>query len=299
MQLSKFLQPMNAVTTHSVPGRRAGGASLLAIAVLWLGFFSFQAAAEDLPAAAKPASAGVTPMLPASVDLRPSFEKWGLPVLKQGKRGTCSVFTVAGALEFAAASKLQHGERFSVEFLNWGANKMNGEKDDGSFFSDLWSGFATYGACLEKTLPYRAEFDPTLAPSAEVLTEAKAQLALGLRHHWIKEWNVKTGLTEAEFLAVKRTLNQGWPVCGGFRWPKQPKWTDGVLGMCPADAVYDGHSVLLVGYRDDASQPGGGVFLFRNSNKDGPAGSMPYTYARAYMNDAIWIESDAPAPPAS
>ena len=270
-------------------GGRAKGLSLCSIVVLCLGFFSFRGGAEESPA---------TPTLPASVDLRPAFEKRGLPVLKQGKRGTCSVFTLAGALEFAAANNLQQGERFSVEFLNWGANKIAGTNEDGGFFSDLWSAFATYGICREKTMPYRAEFDPSLAPAAEVLTEAKAQLALGLRHHWIKEWNVRTGLSEAEFLAVKRTLNQGWPVCGGFRWPKQPKWTDGVLGMCPPEAVFDGHSVLLVGYRDDASQPGGGVFLFRNTNKNGPEGSMPYTYARTYMNDAIWIDSDAPARPA-
>jgi hypothetical protein len=53
-----------------------------------------------------------------------------------------------------------------------------------------------------------------------VLTEAKTRLALGLRPHWIKEWNVKTGLTGAQFLAIKRTLDQGWPVCAGLRWPK-------------------------------------------------------------------------------
>ncbi len=292
---------MNAITTHSVPRRRVGAAGLAVFVLLALdlGLCPLRVGAQEPPAAPAPASPGGAAVLPVSVDLRPRFEKWGLDELKQGKRGTCSVFTLVGALEFAAASKRQHGERLSVEFLNWGANKINGEKEDGSFFSDLWSAFAAYGICRENTLPYRAEFDPTLAPSAEVLTEAKAQMALGLRHHWIKEWNVKTGLTEAEFLAIKRTLNQGWPVCGGFRWPKQPKWTDGVLGMCPADAVYDGHSVLLVGYRDDPSQPGGGLFLFRNTNKDGPGGSMPYTYAREYMNDAIWIESDAPAPPTS
>jgi C1A family cysteine protease len=61
--------------------------------------------------------------------------------------------------------------------------------------------------------------------------------------------------------------------------------------MCPANAVYDGHSILLVGYRDDANQPGGGVFLFRNTNNGGHDGSMPYIYAQAYVNDAVWIDS--------
>jgi hypothetical protein len=48
--------------------------------------------------------------------------------------------------------------------------------------------------------------------------------------------------------------------------------------------------VLLVGYRDDATQPGGGVFLFRNTARNGRDGYMPYTFAQAYMNDAVWVD---------
>lgn len=244
----------------------------------------------SLSLAQAPLIASTAQTLPPSVDLRPTFDKWRLTPRTQGKRGTCSVFTVVGALEFATAKKQGHCEHFSVEFLNWAANRIAGENVDGGFFSDLWKAFAAYGVCAEKTMPYRAEFDPALAPSPEAIAEAKTRLTLGLRHHWIKEWNVKTGLTDEQFVAIKRTLQQGWPVCAGCRWPKQPKWSDGALQMCPADAVYDGHSVLLVGYRDDANQPGGGVFLFRNTNNGGHDGSMPYTYARAFVNDALWVD---------
>ena len=80
----------------------------------------------------------------------------------------------------------------------------------------------------------------------------------------------------------------------GFRWPKQEQWVDDVLQMCPSNAVRDGHSVLLVGYRDDTAQPGGGVFLFRNTARNGWDGSMPYAFARAYMNDAVWIDYKSP-----
>ncbi len=101
---------------------------------------------------------------------------------------------------------------------------------------------------------------------------------------------MNTGLTAEHWVNIKRTLAQGWPVCGGFRWPHDAKWVNSVLQMCPSNNVYDGHSVLLVGYRDDEAQPGGGVFLFRNSSGDGRDGAMPYVYARAYMNDATWID---------
>ncbi len=103
--------------------------------------------------------------------------------------------------------------------------------------------------------------------------------------------SINTGLTDAHLSGIKQTLTAGWPVCAGLRWPKHEKWINDVLQLCPPEAVRDGHSVLLVGYRDDPAQPGGGVFIFRNTANDGRDGSMPYAYAQAYMNDAAWIDS--------
>jgi hypothetical protein len=233
--------------------------------------------------------------LPPSVDLRPAFQQWGLAGRQQGGRPTCSSFTVAGAIEYAAAKRQGHGARLSVDFLNWAANKECGDADDGAFFSDLWKGFSARGICVEEDMPYQPAFDPARQPSADAIADAKTRLPLGLRLHWIKEWNVNTGLTGEHLAAIKTTLSRGWPVCGGFRWPKQEQWENEVLQMCAADTVRDGHSVLLVGYRDDAAQPGGGVFLFRNTSRAGHDGMMPYTYAQAYMNDAVWVDYEARA----
>jgi D-arabinan exo alpha-(1,3)/(1,5)-arabinofuranosidase (non-reducing end) len=225
-----------------------------------------------------------------SVDLRPTFERLGLAPRQQGDRPTCSVFTISGAVEFAVARRQGHTPRLSVEFLNWAADKVRGDTADGGFFSDLWKGFSAYGICSEADMPYESKLDPERSPSAAALADAKVRLSLGLRLHWIKGWNVNTGLSTEEITAIKRTLERGWPVCGGLRWPKQEKWVENVLQMCSADAVRDGHSVLLVGYRDDPAQPGGGVFLFRNTSGSGQDGSMPYGYAHEYMNDAVWID---------
>lgn len=226
---------------------------------------------------------------PASVDLRPRLEGWGLAPRRQGERGTCSVFTVTGALEYALAAREQHGTRLSVEFLNWAGHHAVGRTSDGGFFSDLWSGFERYGVCTEQRLPYRSEFDGSLMPDAATLTDAGDRKKLGLKLHWIKEWDVKTGLTDAQLQTIRKTIAGGWPVCGGFRWPKRPQWNASVLQMCPPNRVFDGHSVLLVGYRDDPQQPGGGVVIIRNSGGDGQDGYLPYDYLRAYMNDAAWI----------
>ncbi|MCL5097017.1 MAG: DUF2961 domain-containing protein, partial [Candidatus Omnitrophica bacterium] len=257
--------------------------------VLWIGLAVLLSQTQLFSGTDQPE----TMQLPSSADLRPEFREFQLTPRLQGARPTCSAFTITVALEFAAAKRQGHGTRLSIEFLNWAANKVCGDKGDGGFFSDLWKGFAQYGICADEDMPYQARFNPDELPSAGAMSDAKTRLALGLRLHWIKEWNVNTGLTDDELHNIKHTLSLGWPVCSGLRWPKQEKWTNDVLQMCPADAVRDGHSVLLVGYRDDADQPGGGVFIFRNSAHGGRDGMMPYAYAQAYMNDAVWIDYPA------
>src|SRR5208283_1179471 len=104
--------------------------------------------------------------------------------------------------------KQQRGERLSVEFLNWASNEASGQTNDGGMFSNLWKGYVAHGICLEQEMAYRAQFDPSQPPAAEVMAAAKSRLALGLRPHWIKEWNVHTGLTDEQFLALKRTLSK-------------------------------------------------------------------------------------------
>jgi hypothetical protein len=200
------------------------------------------------------------------------------------------VFTVAAALEYALAKSGQPGKCLSVEFLNWASNQTVGEATDGSFFSDLWNGFEKYGVCDEKAMPYCDHFDPERQPSAAALANGKPIAENDLTLHWIKPWDPNKGLNDEQFAGVKATLRAGWPVCGGFLWPKEAKWDDGVLGWAPREGVRDGHSVLLYGFRDDPSQPGGGVFLIRNSSKGPRYGAVTYEYVRAYMNDAVWVE---------
>lgn len=256
-----------------------------------LGMFGLGLLLTPVVATEPAAAAAVLKQPLALIDLRPRLEAWGLTARSQGSRPTCSVFTFTSALEFAVAQARQSGERLSVEFLNWAANQTGRGTRDGGFFSEMWDGFLAHGICAEKEMPYQTKFDPARSPDPAIQTEAKEKLTLGLQLRWIKKWDVNTGLSEAELDAIKQTLATGWPVCGGFRWPKQDQWKNEVLQMCPPAEVFDGHSVLLVGYRDDAAQPGGGVFIFRNTNRGGADGNMPYAYAQAYMNDAVWIES--------
>jgi len=222
------------------------------------------------------------------VDLRPFFRKWGLEPRSQGSRGTCSVFTVTGALEFAVAQKLGYSIRLSVEYLNWAAHKAVNRSADGGFFSEIWKGYEAYGICPEDRLPYLPVYNPDLQPSQELIRQAKKFRLPGLRLHWIKEWDVKTGLTDRQLAEIKRVLESGVPVCGGFRWPHKPQWKRNVLQMCRPEEVFDGHSVLLTGYDDKDS----GAFYILNSGGENREGAMSYEYVCAYMNDACYITSD-------
>ncbi len=241
---------------------------------------------------AKENTAATSAKLPPSVDLRPLFKDCGLAPRVQGERNTCSLFVICGAIEYAVASKQNLAVPLSVEFLNWAGNQTGKETLDGACFSELWKGLAAHGICPETEMPYQEYFDSTSKPSKQAIAHAAKLRDLGLQLHWIKEWDIHKGLNDEQLVEIKRTLARRWPVGGGFLWPKRryAKWEDGLLKMCPRDQVEDGHSVLLVGYRDDPRQPGGGVFLIRNSAGKLRGGMLSYEYVKAYMNDAIWID---------
>jgi hypothetical protein len=249
-------------------------------------------AADCSPVSAPPTPVAKAPAAKPPVDLRPFLQQWTLDARTQGGRGTCSVFAMNAAIEYAVATKEQRGTRLSVEFLNWAANEIGGAAIDGGCFSDLWAGYTAHGVCPEADMPYSDGFDPARKPNKKAVADAMKVHALGLQIHWIKQWDPNRGASDEQIAQIKKTLKRRWPVCGGFLWPKDegPLWKKDVLQVCPRSGVMDGHSVLLVGFQDDVSQPGGGVFLIRNSAGPGRDGMLTYAYVRAYMNDAAWID---------
>ena len=234
--------------------------------------------------------------LPSTVDLRPRLASVGLEVRCQKPRGACSVFTFVGAIEYALSMKAPIG-RLSVEFANWASNAAKDEKDDGDFFCNLLKGFEQHGICLECQMPYRAKFDPDLEPSAAALETAGWAKRQGIAFHWLKSTHFEPGLTREQFLNVKRVIASGWPVLGGFCWTKKPAWKyDNMINYYPRkDMILDsgGHSMLLVGYANDNTHPGGGVFILRDSG-DGKCGYMPYAHARDYLMDHGWFDFGEP-----
>jgi len=145
-------------------------------------------------------------------DLRPEFKKWRLDPVRQGDRGTCSVFTTNSALEFAYSRHMGKGVRLSVEYLNWAANQVTRKPSDGQFFHNCVAGFDKFGVCYAADMPYAAKFDARLAPSGKARTDARrlhATAEKAIRIHWINPLKPKPGLTDAHMHEIKAVLAIG------------------------------------------------------------------------------------------
>lgn len=205
----------------------------------------------------------------ACADLRPEFRRLGLATKAQGRRNTCSVCTMTAAMEFALSKKLNRGASLSAEYLNWACNQVIGNRteDRGQFFRDLEQGFNRWGTCAESLMPYAPAFAPDYSPSRQALQSAQWVRAEGLQFRWIKPNDGKVGVTHAHLEQTKQALRAGWPVCAGAS-----------------------HSVLVVGFLDDPSLPGGGRFYTRDSGS-GSEGSLTYADALARLCDILWVEA--------
>lgn len=219
------------------------------------------ARAEPLTPNSAPATA-----LPKHVDLRGAFSQWGLPIKPQLRRDTCAVFTFAGALEWALAKGTgERGVRLSEEYLNWAANQVAGDTEDGASYEDLIAAFDKWGICDERLMPYQNRYTGAV-PRQDAFTSARRVWELGFKRHWIAQ-RTENGLTDAHIAQMKKVLASGFPLCAYGR----------------------DHSILLVGYVEDSRVPHESYFITRNS--------ATRKYETIYCNAAkeefgsvLWIE---------
>jgi hypothetical protein len=235
--------------------------------------------------------------VPAQADLVPDFERLGLAPRVQGGRDTCSLFAITALAEFECAGKTPPPHvPLSEEFLIWAAHEAAGHKGDQAMFYEAVRGLSAFGLCSEDLMRYERKADAARKPSAAALADAAARSGRW-RVHWIRRWDLKRPLGDAEVLAIKAALAAGHPVACGLRWPIALAGHE-VLDVPPPDKVHDGHSIAFAGYQDDPKQNGGGTFVFRNwlgprwGNKG--YGVMSYAYARACTNDALWLHFGPP-----
>lgn len=167
------------------------------------------------------------------VDLRPEINTLGIAVRPtQAARGTCSVFAMTFLLEYMYAKNYGlKSPDYSEEYLNYASNLALGQKVDGGFFDEIDAGYQKYGIVDEVLVPYKSVFNPGLAVRPEV-TKKGAAIAPRLKPHFIKPWNVNTGLTAAQLLSILVQIKSGRPVAAGLRWPVLNKFAfEKVMGI--------------------------------------------------------------------
>lgn len=224
-----------------------------------------QAQTATPPTASNPPASA--PKTVTSIDLRGEFSRYGLPIKPQGRRNTCQVFTFTGALEYALARGSGYtGLRLSEEYLNWAADEVAGEKDDGAAYEELIAAFEQWGIASERYMPYLPRYNTNLTPPPLALTSAKEIWNLGFKRHWVAQ-RTTNGLTDEHINTMRKVLASGWPLC----------------------AYGHLHSILIVGFQDDPKMPGGGQFITRNSATQRYE-TIFYEASKTEFGSVLWIE---------
>ncbi len=236
--------------------------------------------------------------LPVTVDLRqsaPSGYQLGA-IRDQGQRGTCVIFSACELLDYYYPGRVH-----SPEFLDW---LYHLDVKSKIHASSLWTDDGTYphelvplltpqgnpnpdsslpyipagqGVPEESVAPYEDPI-PVNPPTAAPSQVAPGWLGSGLAGELTSPGGVSLGTDLLQFYllkddlpSLKQALSDGNPIMVAVPC-YEPAWDPTVLAQNNnIIADYHGqtdqtgyHSILLVGYQVDTSQPGGGLFLIRN-----------------------------------
>jgi len=196
-----------------------------------------------------------------TVDLRPVYRQYGIAFKNQGRRPSCSVFALLGALEYEYARAFGHAEPLSEEFLIWATLHQNPGTpvDDGFHFREVISALQTWGVARQELMPNTFGIKPSeIAPPD---ADARAD-ALG-RNQAIPVW-YRTG--DKYFVArVIDALNHATPVVVGIRWPHPNTLRNNHLLRDQRPLSHSAHAVTIIGYESPEGTIDGTTFIFRNS----------------------------------
>lgn len=191
--------------------------------------------------------------LPRSVSLVRNLP----PIRDQRHRGTCVAFATLSALETPA-------DDFSEQFVYALCKQRDGVPDvEGTWLGTAYPILRDVGVCFEKTWPYVTEpiagNEGQNPPPAAAMHEASSH-----RRSFIS-------LTPTDVQELKAALAAGFVI--SFSIPAYASWARNrevfrsgrIVMPLRGEQTPFGHAMALVGYQDEAFEPGGGRFLLRNS----------------------------------
>lgn len=207
------------------------------------------------------------------VDLRPEFAELGLYAKDQGRRPSCAVFAVVGAIEFETARVKGESPRFSEDYLIWATLKyknqdagalkgvlesLEGNEDAGFRFDEVLNAASQYGVALSEDMPNTFGKSMSAITDPPVPVQQKAKDQRNLRIHWISDSDHAKQLED-----IIEVLNLGRPVVLGVGWPSYKTITPRPY-ISGQKALY-GHAITIVGYQNETGKKEDTVFIFRNS----------------------------------
>ncbi|MBN8875474.1 MAG: C1 family peptidase [Rhodospirillales bacterium] len=199
------------------------------------------------------------------------------PVKQQGARGTCVAFATTACCEFALAAAGEPAPNLSEQFLFWATKTKTADPNHDLDWS--WLGYCAQaaeaeGICTEAEFRYDPDKLAQVAgptPPAAVIAAARKTRFKTARYVYKPKGGaalVLSALKQGVPAAISLPVFKAPPPHedGTTNWTASRAWAHGVVSTPPSDWVRaGGHSVCIVGFEPDPSEPLGGYFVCRNS----------------------------------
>ena len=235
---------------------------------------SLLASRGNLSASRKFAAFGVAPEISAEVDFRPEYREMGIGISKQGRRPSCAIHAVVGAIELLEGRRLGAAENLSEYYLYWATLKTLGRYDQ---YSDLAAGgedadagfqipevlqaLRTYGVpSVAETPGFGSDPSGDVGDAPDESIVEAARKRSGIRSYAIPGRDIEILLGN-----IVHALNAGSPVVVGMAWPYYSSIRKTAYLQSQEPRPGYGHAVTLIGYRCPSGELEDITFIFRNS----------------------------------
>ncbi|HEX9930213.1 MAG TPA: C1 family peptidase [Pyrinomonadaceae bacterium] len=249
--------------------------------------------------AARLMTTGQPILAPAAENSKNLIDQYMPPIRDQGDRGTCVAFSTVAVMEYAARRAGFNVNDLSEQYLYWAVKQIDQYPKDGTWLEFSFPVAKQQGTCLEDLWRYESDVIPGDLThgnppnpekcAADALTHAFRR-AIRIRNYRQPD-AIKEQLRQDRLVAIAIPVFKSW-----YKNPASRLTGKIHLPLQSDRFALNGHAIVLVGYVDDANEPGGGYFIVRNSwgtenwGSESPFGAgyglIHYAYIERFNADA-------------